>query len=245
MSQNRARDGVANDWHLVSLGRFALGGAGLVIVEATAVEERGRRTHGDLGLWNDAQTEPLARIAQFISDEGAVPGVQLGRAGRKASIRRAWPRDLPLVFRLSATDWMDGGWTVEDTIFLAKALKAEGVDMIDVSTGGIGGTPDRGRPARMTLGHAFQTPFATQVRDGADIAVMTVGMIWDAKGAEKIIADGQADMIAMARELLDDPNWPLHATAELGADERRGAWPPEAGWWLDKRDRITTKLGLR
>ncbi|MEL6792201.1 MAG: NADH:flavin oxidoreductase/NADH oxidase, partial [Pseudomonadota bacterium] len=331
---------------------------GLVYVEATAVEDRGRRTHGDLGLWNDDQIEPLARVTRFLAAEGAVPGVQLGHAGRKASERRPWhgespvnqddvvergeapwdaigpsplkvadpwplpiemteadiqgvidgfrdaarrsvdagfkvievyaahgfllhqfyspianqrtdrwggslenrcrlsvevarairearPDDLPLIFRLSATDWMESGWTPEETVELAKMLKAEGVDMIDVSTGGIGGMGGRERPALMPLGANFQVPFAAQVRREAEMPTMAVGMIWDETDAERILTDGEADMIAMARELLDHPNWPLQAMARMGIDPGYDAWPPESGWWLDKRERVVRKLGLR
>ncbi|MEM7523771.1 MAG: NADH:flavin oxidoreductase/NADH oxidase [Pseudomonadota bacterium] len=358
MSQYRAVDGHANDWHLVHLGRFALGGAGLVFAEATAVERRGRRTHGDLGLWEDAQIAPLARVAAFLKAEGSVPGLQLGHAGRKASerrpwhgespvnnedaaargeapwtaigpsalpfaenwpapdemseddiagviaafaaaaaraaaagfevievyaahgfllhqfyspianrrtdrwggslanrcrlsvevaraIRAVWPDRLPLIFRLSATDWMEGGWTPEETIDLARRLKAEGVDMIDASTGGIGGLGGRERPALMPLAENFQAPFAARIKREADMAAMAVGLIWDEAAAESLVADGEADLIALARELLDHPNWPLQAMARLGADERFAAWPPESGWWLDKRHRLCAKLGLR
>ncbi|MEM7545404.1 MAG: NADH:flavin oxidoreductase/NADH oxidase [Pseudomonadota bacterium] len=358
MSQYRAMDGHANDWHLVHLGRFALGGAGLVFVEATAVQAHGRRTHGDLGIWDDAHIAPLARVCRFLEDEGSVPGIQLGHAGRKASerrpwhgespvndedtaqrgeppwptiapsalpfadpwpvpaemteaqieeviaafrdaarrsreagfrvievyaahgfllhqfyspianrrgdqwggsldnrcrmavrvaeaIRKEWPAELPLIFRLSATDWMEGGWTVEDTVHLAKLLKSSGVDMIDCSTGGIGGMGGRERPALMPLAQNFQVPFAAEVKREADMPTMAVGLIWDADAAERIIAEGEADMIAMARELLDHPNWPLQAMARLGADERFAAWPPESGWWLDKRERLCKKLDLR
>ncbi|MEM0944182.1 MAG: NADH:flavin oxidoreductase/NADH oxidase, partial [Pseudomonadota bacterium] len=329
MSQYRAKDGYANDWHLVHLGRFALGGAGLVYAEATAVEDRGRRTHGDLGLWEDAQIEGLARLTRFLEAEGTVPGIQLGHAGRKASerrpwhgespvnadditergeapwetigpsalpfadpwpvpaemtedqihsvieafgqaarraaeagfriievyaahgfllhqfyspianrredrwggsfenrcrmcvevarsIRRRWPDGLPLAFRLSATDWMEGGWTGEDTVGLARLLAAEGVDMIDCSTGGIGGMGGRERPALMPLAENFQVPYAAQVRTDAGVPTMAVGLIWDAAAAERIVAGGEADMVALARELLDQPNWPLHARAALG-----------------------------
>ena len=266
MSQYRARDGEANDWHLVHLGRFALGGAALVFFEATAVERDGRRTHGDLGLWCESQIEHLRPVTRFLAREGAIPGIQLGHAGRKASerrpwhgetpvdaedsserdedpwtaiapspipfsegwpepakmsdrdvervigsfgdaaarshaagfkvlevyaahgflihqflspisnrrtdrwggtgqnrrrfavevarsIRRNWPDELPLAFRLSATDWLDGGIEVDDTIETAKALAAEGVDMIDCSSGGIGG---KQRPHRMTIEQAFR-----------------------------------------------------------------------------------------
>ncbi len=355
MSQYRAKDGAANDWHMVHLGRFALGGAGLVFAEATAVEPEGRRTHGDLGLWTDAHAEKLKPIAAFLEAEGAVPGIQLGHAGRKASERRPWhgetpvdaedeklrgeapwaaiapsalpyadgwptptemteadiervieafgtsagraieagfkfievyaahgflqhqflsplanmrqdawggteegrrrfavetakairnaiPDHIPLSFRLSATDWVDGGLEVEHTIATASALKAAGVDIIDCSTGGIGG---RERPRRMELAQGFQVPFAAQVKDGADMATMAVGFLWDADVCEEIIASGKADMVALARELLADPNWPNRVAADLGADENHELWPEEAGWWLMKRDRLSKKLGLR
>ena len=355
MSQYRAVDGYANDWHMVHLGRFAMGGAGLIYAEATAVERDGRRTHGDLGLWDDAQIEGLKPITKFISGEGAIPGIQLGHAGRKASERRPWhgetpvdeqdaadrdeapwpacapspipyaegwpapdemteedilrviqsfgqaarradtagfkiievyaahgflvhqflspianqrqdrwggspenrrrfavevarairanwPRGYPLAFRLSATDWVDGGLEVEETVQTARALKAVGVDMIDCSTGGIGG---KDRPRRMVIEQGFQAPFAGQVRQQAGMATMAVGFLWDAAFCEKIVSSGQADMVALARELLDDPNWPLHAAAALGQGDGHALWPIEAGWWLMKRDRLLRKLGLR
>lgn len=355
MSQYRAQDGHANQWHMVHLGRFALGGAGLVFAEATAVEADGRRTHGDLGLWNDGQIDRLQPICAFLEAEGSVPGIQLGHAGRKASERRPWhgetpvddedvasrgeapwpgiapsaipyadgwptphemsdddiarviaafasaarravaagfkfieiyaahgflvhqflspisntrqdrwgadaegrrrfaaevasairnviPDSMPLSFRLSATDWIDGGLEVEETIEAAKALKAAGVDMIDCSTGGIGG---RQRPQRMKLGQGFQVPFAEQIRHGAGLPTMAVGFLWDAKVCEEAVRSGQADMVALARELLLDPNWPNRAAAELGADDTHGLWPVETGWWLMKRQRLCEKLGLR
>jgi len=355
MSQYRARDGYANDWHLVHLGRFAMGGAGLVFAEATAVSRDGRRTHGDLGLWEDGQIEPLARVARFIKAEGAVPGIQLGHAGRKAAerrpwdgetpldaadahargeapwpalapsaipyaegwptpremsegeihatierfglaarraldagfkvievyaahgflihqclspianrrsdrwggsvenrrrfavevaqaIRRHWPAALPLIFRLSVTDWLDGGIEPEETVGTAKALSAAGVDMIDCSTAGIGG---KERPRRMTIAQGFQIPFAARVKQEAGMPVMGVGFLWDPAECERIVSEGRADLLALARELLDDPNWPLHAAARLGADADHRMWPPEFGWWLMKRDRLLTKLGLR
>ena len=355
MSQYRAIDGYSNDWHLVHLGRFALGGAGLVYCEATAVEKDGRRTHGDLGLWEDAQIDGLIRTSKFMSDEGAVPGIQLAHAGRKASerrpwhgetpvdesdvaerneepwqavapssipyaegwpsplemaepdiervirsfgdaarrsleagfkiievyaahgflihqflspianhrtdkwggtpenrrrfaievarsIRSEWPEAYPLAFRLSATDWLDGGIELEEACETARALKAEGVDMIDCSSGGIGG---KDRPQRMTIEQGFQIPFAAQVRKEADIATMGVGFLWEPEVCEKMVSSGQADMIALAREILDDPNWPLHASAKLGVNEKHRLWPIESGWWLDKRNRLIAKLGLR
>ncbi|MCG8695306.1 MAG: NADH:flavin oxidoreductase/NADH oxidase, partial [Minwuiales bacterium] len=123
-----------------------------------------------------------------------------------------------------------------------KALGTAGVDMIDCSTGGIGG---RERPRRMTIEQGFQVPFAAQVRREAEMATMAVGFLWDAEECEAVVTDGSADMVALARELLDDPNWPLHAAAALGADENHQMWPPESGWWLMKRARLVEKLGLR
>ncbi|MEM7067385.1 MAG: NADH:flavin oxidoreductase/NADH oxidase [Pseudomonadota bacterium] len=355
MSQYRAKDGYANQWHLVHLGRFALGGAGLVFAEATAVERDGRRTHGDLGLWEDGQVEKLSEIANFIESEGSIPGIQLGHAGRKASERRPWhnetPLDeedltergeapwtsiapspipyadgwpapqemgdtdiyrviqsfgdaarrsleagfkiievyaahgflvhqflspisnqrtdrwggtlenrirfavevaksiranwsdnLPLTFRLSATDWLDGGLEIAEAIEISAALKEAGVDLIDCSTGGIGG---KERPRRMALEQGFQVPFAAEIREKAGISTMGVGFLWDAAVCEQMISEGNVDMIALARELLDDPNWPHHAARELGLNQDHELEPVEAGWWLMKRDRVVKKLGLR
>lgn len=355
MSQYRAKDGYANHWHMVHLGRFAMGGAGLVFAEATAVEKDGRRTHGDLGLWEDGQAEALASTVRFLEAEGAVPGVQLGHAGRKASerrpwhgetpvdqtdeaergeapwpaiapsaipyadgwpapaemteadirrviesfgtaagralnagfkvievyaahgflvhqflspisnqrtdawggspenrrrfavevaqsIRRSWPYHLPLLFRLSVTDWLDGGIETEDTVEIARALKAAGVDMIDCSTAGIGG---KERPKRMTIEQGFQVPFATEVANQADIPVMGVGFLWDPAVIDSLVRDGKVSMVALAREVLDDPNWPLHAARALEVDPDHSLWAPEFGWWLEKRARVVRKLGLR
>lgn len=354
MSQYRAKNGRVNDWHLVHLGRFALGGAGLVYCEATAVEDRGRRTHGDLGIWSDTHTEGHARIARFLTEEGAVPGIQLGHAGRKASERRpwhgetpvdekdkalrsevpwqavapsalpfsegwpvphelttaeicsiveafrlaaqrsldagyrvievyaahgflihqfyspianrrtdeyggdfvgrtrlarevarairdVWPEDRVLAFRLSATDWLDDGWTGDDTVELARALKQDGVDMIDCSTAGIGGV---GYRPHLPVARGFQIPFAERIRREANMPAMAVGLIWNPAEAEAAITEGRADMIALAREMLNNPNWPLHAARTLGADPNFSMWKPEFGWWLDKRQRAIDKLGL-
>lgn len=355
MSQYRSLDGFVNDWHKVHLGRFAMGGAGLVYTEATAVERDGRRTAGDLGLWTDDQIPGLASIATFLRQEGSVPGIQLSHAGRKASerrpwhsetpidsedielrgeypwqaiapspipyadgwptptemteaeiqrvidsfgeaarrsaeagfeiievyaahgflvhqflspisnlrtdrwggeaanrqrfaveiarsIRSQWPAEFPLAFRLSATDWLEGGLEIEDTISTAQALKEAGVDMIDCSSGGISG---KKRPRRMLIEQGFQAPFAQQVHEQADIATMAVGFLWDPEFCEELIAGGGVEMIALAREVLSDPNWPLHAAAELGESDSYEDWPVEVGWWLNKRQRLIHKLGLR
>ena len=355
MSQYRAHDGLANDWHLVHLGRFALGGAGLVFCEATAVQAQGRRTHGDLGIWSDAHIEGLAVVARFLEREGAVAGIQLGHAGRKASerrpwhgetpvdaedlaqrgespwpamgpsaipyaegwpvpaemtvgdikdvvqafrdaaerahragfraievyaahgfllhqfyspianqrrdayggglegrcrlanevaaaIREVWPEEYPLVFRLSLTDWRPDGWQIDDAIHLARRLKEFGVDAIDCSTGGISG---RERPQGMTLEHGYQLPLAARVRKGAGIATIGVGLLWDPKLMDRAIQQGDVDLVALARELLENPNWTLRAARELGADEDHQMWHPEFGWWLEKRARALRRLGLR
>ena len=351
MSQYAAVDGLPTDWHLPHLSRFALGGAGLVFTEATAVEQRGRRTHGDLGLWNDAQVEPLRRIAMAIQGLGAKAGIQLGHAGRKASERRPWhgesplddedtaargeppwpalapsplpyragwptpaamddaamravadafaqaaqradragfdaielyaghgfllhqflspvanvrdddyggsfenrarfplevvdavrahwPDAKPLFVRLSVIDWVEGGLTLDDSVAIAELLGARGVDVFDCSTGGIGG--DTGRQ-RIPVGPAFQAPYAKPFRDAGHHS-MAVGLIRTAHEAEAILQAGQADLVALAREMLNDPNWPLHAAGELGLDEDFERWPPAFGWWLNRRAKALARL---
>jgi 2,4-dienoyl-CoA reductase-like NADH-dependent reductase (Old Yellow Enzyme family) len=318
MCQYSATDGVANDWHLVHLGSRAVGGAGLVIVEATAVAPEGRITPGCLGLWGEQHIEPLARIAKFVKEHGAVAGIQIAHAGRKASadlpwnggahlsdaqggwetiapsaipfgddlpkipramtetdilrvqndfvataqralaagfnflelhaahgylfneflsslanqrtdqyggsfenrvrflldtaraVRKVWPDHLPLAVRISAIDWMPGGWQIEDSIALAKLLKAEGVDLVDCSSGGV--VPD----AKITVVPGYQVPFAEQVRRGADIPTAAVGFITEPKQADDIVRSGQADLVLLARQMLVDPYWPAHAAKALG-----------------------------
>lgn len=327
MCQYSAVDGFANDWHLVHLGSRAVGGAGLVVIEATAVVPEGRISPDDLGLWSDEQVDALARITRFIEAQGSVAGVQLAHAGRKAStwrpwsgkhgtvpaseggwapvgpssiafdpehsapieldkagidkvvhafveatrraqaagfkvvevhaahgyllhqflsplsnrrtdeyggsfdnrcrlllevveaVRQAWPAELPLFVRLSATDWVDDGWNEEDTIELARRLKALEVDLIDVSSGGTAAN------AEIPIGPGYQTQFAERVRRDAAIATGTVGMITEAVQAEHILRTGQADLIFLARELLRDPYWPLHAADFL--KDKQVPWPAQ------------------
>lgn len=347
MCQYSALDGVANDWHFAHLARFALGGAGIVFVEATAVQREGRITHGDLGLWSDEQIPPLKRIAEFLKTQGAVPAIQLAHAGRKASMQRpwhgngplddtdrargetawrivapsalamdggwlvpaaldraemtrlredfrraalraleagfevvevhgahgylinswlsplanrrddayggdragrmrlpleivetvraAWPASRPMFFRVSAVDGVDGGWTLEDTIVLAGELKARGVDVIDCSSGGIAGSATA---ARIPRAPGFQVPFAERVRRETGIKTMAVGLILEPRQAEMILHNHQADLVAIGREALYDPNWPLHAEQALTGDSADFAqWPVQAGWWLERRAR--------
>jgi 2,4-dienoyl-CoA reductase-like NADH-dependent reductase (Old Yellow Enzyme family) len=318
MCQYSAEDGVANDWHYVHLGSRAVGGAGIVIVEATGVAPEGRITPGCMGLWSEKHIEPLARIAKFVKAHGAVAGIQIAHAGRKASahlpwnggahlsaaqggwgiiapsaiafgdnltkvpramteadiarvqnefvatanralaaafeflelhaahgylfneflsplanqrtdkyggsfenrvrflldttraVRKVWPDNLPLAVRISAIDWKEGGWQIEDSIALAKLLKTEGVDLVDCSSGGI--VPD----AKITVVPGYQVPFAEKVRHGANIATAAVGFITEPKQAEDIIASGRADLVLLARQFLRDPYWPAHAARTLG-----------------------------
>jgi 2,4-dienoyl-CoA reductase-like NADH-dependent reductase (Old Yellow Enzyme family) len=357
MCQYSADDGLANDWHFVHLGRFALGGAGIVMVEATAVAKDGRITHGDMGLWSDAHIAPLARIAAFVRDHGAVPAIQLAHAGRKASMQRpwfgngplnaddflrgetpwdivapsalpleegwitphaltddeltelrdayraaieraikagfdivelhmahgylmhsflsplsnkrgdkygggragrmrlplevvetaraSWPTDKPMFVRISSVDGLDGGWTLDDSVAFARELKARGVDVIDCSSGGLTGSATA---ARIPRGYGFQLPFAARIRKEAGIPTMAVGLIVHPQQAEDALAEGAADLIAIAREAMFDPNWPLHAEMALGAAEGEtygeifSSWPKQAGWWLERREPGLRKL---
>jgi len=318
MCEYSSDDGFANDWHLVHLGSRAVGGAGLVVTEAAAVEPRGRISPADLGIWKDAHIEMLARIARFIREQGAVPGIQLAHAGRKAStrvpweggtvvpeseggwqtvapspipfrpgepapaefsksdiraiveafaaatrravaagfqvveihgahgylineflsplsnhradayggafdgrirfalevataVRGAWPDSLPLFMRISAIDWVEDGWQIEDSVELARRLRPLGVDLIDCSSGGL--VPH----AKVRLGPAYQTPFADRIRRESGILTGAVGMITEPDQADAIISAGQADIVLLAREFLRDPFWPLHAAKALGA----------------------------
>ena len=320
MCQYSSVDGFANDWHFVHLGNRAVGGAALVMTEATAVLPEGRISPQDLGLWKDEQIEMIARIFRFVEEEGAAPGMQLAHAGRKAStsppwqggnavaeddggwrpifaptaeafdaddivpeeidragigrvvaaffdatkraeiagakmieihaahgyllheflsplsnrrtdeyggsfdnrtralrevtsaVRNAWPERYPLAVRISATDWVEGGWDVEQSIALARELKQLGVDLLDCSSGGA--VPR----AKIPLGPGYQVPFAERIRRETDIATAAVGMITEPQQANGIIESGQADMVFLARELLRDPYWPLHAASQLGVD---------------------------
>lgn len=323
MCQYSSRDGFANDWHLVHLGSRAVGGAALVCAEASAVEPRGRITPWDLGIWDDAHVDMLGRIARFVRENGAVPGIQLAHAGRKAStprpwekgtnvppdrggwepvgaspiafgpgyatprgleleeiadvvaafasgarralaagfeaaeihaahgyllhsflsplsnrrsdryggsfenrvrlvlevteaVRAVWPDHLPLIVRLSTTDWADGGWDVDGSVALAKLLQERGVDLIDCSSAGL--VPG----AKIPVGPGYQVPAAARVRREAGVPVAAVGLITDAQQAEAILQAGEADLVAIAREELRDPYFPLHAALVLGDDVQ---WP--------------------
>lgn len=319
MCQYSATDGFANDWHLVHLGSRAVGGAGLIIMEATAVVPEGRITPADLGLWKDEQIAALSRITTFIKAQGAVPGIQLAHAGRKAScaapwkggkqlaaedggwqivapsavpfeegtmlplemsvtaitqltkdfasaakrareagfkvveihaahgyllhefysplsnsrtdayggsfdnrirlllevvaaVQTEWPKDLPLFVRISATDWVEGGWSVADSVELASRLQKAGVDLIDCSSGGNIGY------AKIPVAPGYQVPFASQIRQETGILTGAVGMITTAEQADAIITKEEADLVLIARESLRDPYFPLRAASQLQQD---------------------------
>ncbi|KQW53045.1 oxidoreductase [Nocardioides sp. Root1257] len=325
MCQYSAVDGVPNDWHLVHLGSFARGGAGLVFTEATAVAPEGRISPEDAGLWNDEQQAAWSRIVEFVHGQGATAGIQLAHAGRKAStysgftaergavaeddggwrpvgpspepypglhddpepldavgiarvvtafgdaavravaagfdvlevhaahgyllheflsplsnqrtdeyggsfdhrvrlvlevvreVRSRVDDGVPLVVRLSATDWVEGGWSDDDTVRLAGLLRDAGVDLVDTSSGG-------NAPVRIEVGPGYQVPFARRIRTEAGIPSGAVGLITEPKQAEEIIADGSADVVLLGRELLRDPHWPLRAAYELDVDAGE-LWP--------------------
>lgn len=349
MCQYSAHEGHMDDWHLVHLGRFAIGGAGIVFAEATAVQKCGRITHGCPGLWSDSQIPGHARVAQFLSRNGAIPAVQLGHAGRKAgmqrpwygngplneddfargdmpwtpvgasavpvsdgwpvpheltvpeiqnliddyvsaarraleagykiaevhgahgylvhsflspisnrrtdeyggdlqgrmrlaleitdAVRAVWPDDLPVFFRTSAVDGMEGGWTLDDTVVLARSLKVLGVDVVDCSSSGIAGAATAGKGQKRQPG--FQVPYAARVRSEADIKTMAVGLITHPVQGESILEAGSADLIAIAREALVNPMWALHAARDLGADTDFRTWPEQSGWWLAGREKTS------
>ena len=351
MCQYSAKDGQVTDWHLVHLGKFAQGGAGIVFVEATAVEKRGRITHGDTGIWEDAQIQGLARISSFIKANGATPALQLAHAGRKASmarpwygngpltqadldrgdkpwgivaptakpvgegwigprklqadelqnlketyrqatrrahaagfdilevhaahgyllhsflsplanegpleqrmrfplevakvVRDAWPAQKPMFVRVSSVDDVEGGWSIEDTVRFSQELKAIGVDVIDCSSGGILGSATAATRVLLPRVPGFQLPFAERIRKEAGLKTMAVGLILTPQQAEEALAAGRADLIAIGREALWDPNWPVHAAQALGADPEFEGWPVQYGWWLTRREALLRKQGFR
>ena len=325
MCQYSAQDGMAGDWHFVHYSTRAVGGAGLIVTEAAAVTPEGRISPADIGLWNDLQIEPLARIVRFAREQGCPMGVQLAHAGRKASvgrgwevqttlaekdggwpivgpspvpfsnehatpaeldatglrkivdrfaaaagrahaagfsaievhaahgyllhqflsplanqrvdnyggsfanrirllmevtqtIRAAWPERLPLIVRLSATDWVDSGWSIEESIELCRLLKAQGVDLINVSSAGV--APG----AEIPIGPGYQTEFAERIRREAGIPTAAVGLITSPTQADHIVRTGQADIVLLGREILRNPYWPMHAAHELG---HAAAWPTQ------------------
>jgi 2,4-dienoyl-CoA reductase-like NADH-dependent reductase (Old Yellow Enzyme family) len=345
MAMYSAHDGFADDFHLVHLGRFALGGAGLIFIEATAITAQGRITSGCNGLWLDAQVPHLKRITDFLHRFGSAAGMQLAHSGWKGSTRRpwhggtrldaedvklrgeqawpiisvadesfdgaapgptaltegdlsalldqykdatrraiaagfdvleihaahgyllhsflspiantrddryggsienrmrfplqvveavraAWPDHKPLFVRISAVDGVDVGWTIEDSVVFAKGLAARGVDLVDCSTGGMKLPRDKNLVARTP---GFQVPFAARIRNDAQVATMAVGLILEPKQAEAILASGAADLIALAREMLANPNFPAQAALELEGPSGWKLWSDQYRYWLERR----------
>lgn len=345
MCQYSAHDGMFADWHFANYSKYALGRPGAVILEATAVEAIGRITHGCLGIWDEPHADAIKPIVDFMKGQGVVPGIQLGHAGRKASIQRPWhgnaaltdadaargdlpwevigpsavpagdgwlvPREMshadiarviglfvdaarradrigmelielhaahgylaqqflsplsnkrtdsyggslqnrmrfllemveavrpvwpdakPLFVRISAVDGFEGGWEIGDSVVLARQLKALGVDVIDCSSGG---NAAAGATASSSLrGPGFQVPYAEQIRRETGIMTMAVGLILDGSQAEDILQNGQADLVAIAREAIHDPFWPRHQAQKMGVDLDFAQWPEQYGWWLERR----------
>jgi 2,4-dienoyl-CoA reductase-like NADH-dependent reductase (Old Yellow Enzyme family) len=345
MSQYSAVDGAPTDWHLVHLGKFASGGAGIVFCEETSVSERSRKTYDCPGIYTDAQAKAWKRVTDFIRTQGAASAIQLGHAGRKVAtrapwdgfaplgaadaangrppwsglapspipfkegamapkemdrddikyviqahvdaakrsldagfdiceihgahgyiiqqflspitnkrtdayggdmegrmrfglelieaVRDAWPADRPLFFRGSCVDGRGGAWSLEDTIVLAAALKERGVDVFDCSSGGIDGPLTLHVVPRVP---GYHVPFAKRIREETGIPTMAVGLIREAEQAEGYLQAGDCDFVALAREFMWDPNWPVHAAAKLGVPDPHNLLPRSYAWWLQKRE---------
>ena len=238
MRQYSAKDGVPNDWHRVHLGALALGGAGLVVAEAIAVAHEGRITPSCTGLWNDSQVEAFRTITRFIESHGAVPGIQIAYAGRKASANRArfiletlgavrevWPERLALTARLGVIDYVEREQLLDESIELVRRMKAGGLDLIDVSMGF--NTPDISQvPWRE---HGFLVPIAHRIRREAGIPVATSWNTSDPRKADGFIRDEQVDVVMLAKAMLDDPHWPYHAARALGRATPETLLPKQYG----------------
>jgi 2,4-dienoyl-CoA reductase-like NADH-dependent reductase (Old Yellow Enzyme family) len=352
MSQYLAVDGNLTDWHLVHLGQFAIGGAGIVCSEETAVEARGRRTHNCAGLYTDAHVRGYRRITDFLKDLGAVPAIQLGHSGRRGAVRSpwegrkpldqvdaasgrapwttisssaiahapgraapialdrqeikevvqawrdaarravdagfdiveihgahgylinqflspianrrtdgyggdlqgrirfalelveavrtAWPADKPLFIRVSVVDGKGGHWDIDDTVTFAKELKARGVDAIDCSSGGLEG--DSSLPAVPKHVPGYHLVYSEHVRREADIKTVVVGLITEPNQAEAVLSEGQADIVAIAREMLCDPYWPVHAAKALGLRDWLNVLPENYAFRLYPREEERERL---
>lgn len=353
MNQHRAVDGMADDGLLVHLGKFALGGFGIVTTEATAVERTGRIAYGDLGIWSDDHIAGLKRVTGFVREHGALAAIQLGHSGRKGSSQRPWegfgplgeadakrgetawplvsptaealgdghvvpteldragidsvvasfaaaaaradaagfdiveihgghgyliasflspvintrrdgyggdfagrvrfahevvraararwPAHKPLFFRMSSVDGHPQGWTLDDSIRLAKMLREAGVDLIDCSSGGLRQSTALENAHRQP---GYQVDYAATIRREAGIATGAVGLILDAHQAEAILAAGQADLVILGRQALYDPYWPHHAAQALGVDRDFRSWDVSAGWWLARRRAGLEAIGI-
>lgn len=344
MAMYVAEEGELNDFHLAHYSKFAMGGAGLVTVEQTAVSRRGRITNGCLGLWCESQVPAFRRLTDLIHSFGSKAAIQINHGGRKASAQRAWqgngalteedlargeelwqpegpsdqpfaegwpvpeamslerisalrqefvatalmaqqagfdivelhmahgyllqsfltplankrtdayggslenrmrlpleiardvraalPPEMPIFARISATDWIEGGWTLEDSIVLAGRLKDIGIDLVDCSSGGnlLRGATN----SNLARGPLYQVPFAKEIRRQVGIPTMAVGMIRTGAEAEQVLRDGHADLVAIGRQMLFNPFWVQHYAQEIGVDPAFSRWPEPYGWWLSK-----------
>lgn len=347
MSQYCSVDSKPTDWHLVHLGKFAMGGAGIVFVEETSVEKGASKTYSCPGIYDAGQAKAWRRITDFIHTQGALTAIQLGHAGRKVAtrvpwegfaplteedaklgrppwrgyapspipfregaivpkemdrddikrvieshvtaakhsldagfdiceihgahgyiiqqflspitnhrkdsyggdiqgrmrfgleiveaVRATWPQDRPLFFRTSCVDGKGGAWSMDDTVVLARELKARGVDVVDCSSGGIEGPLTLAVVPRVP---GYHVPFAEQLRRDADVPTMAVGLITEAAQAESYLQAGQCDLIALAREMMWNPNWPAHAAKALGGIDPLNLLPPNYAWWLRRREDV-------
>ena len=352
MCQYSSEDGGPTDYHLVHLGQFAMGGAGIVFCEETAVEARGRKSYHCAGIYRDAHVPQYRRINDFIRTHGAIPAIQIGHGGRKGSgcspwegyrpltaedakeghapwqtvsasalpaseaapaphaldlheiretianwreaalraldagydllevhaahgylihqflsplanrrtdayggdlegrmrlcleiveaVRRVWPSDRPLFMRVSAVDGSNGVWSLDDTVTLVREAKTRGVAVVTTSSGGIAG-PGTATPVPRVPG--YHVPYAERVRREAAVMTVAVGLITEARHAEEILQKGQADLIALARELLWNPHWPAHAARELGVPDYLDLLPRGYAWWLKRREDIRRLTG--
>jgi 2,4-dienoyl-CoA reductase-like NADH-dependent reductase (Old Yellow Enzyme family) len=161
------------------------------------------------------------------------------------AVRAAWPQDKPLFVRVSSIDDVEGGWSIEDTVLFSKHLKQAGVDVVDCSSGGILGSATAATKTLVPRVPGFQVPFAERIRKEAGVMTMAVGLILTPQQAEEALAAGRADLIAVGREALYDPNWPLHAALALGVDPEFARWPVQYGWWLTRREGLLKKAGFR
>lgn len=353
MNQHWARDGYADDWLLVHLGKFALGGFGIVMTEATAIERDARIAYGDLGIWSDDHIPGLRRVCDFVRSVGAIPAIQIGHSGRKGAsqrpwqgfgplteqnakdgepawplvsptrealgpghvvpdqlssdgigevlnsyaqaaaradaadfdilevhaghgyliasflspiintrndayggdlsgrmrfalevaeaVRLCWPMNKPLFYRISSVDGHPDGWKIEDSIIFARELKRRGVDVIDCSSGGLRQSTALENSTRHP---GYQVPYSSEIRRGAEIATVAVGLILDGRQAEDILAAGHSDFVALGRQALYDPFWAHHAAQQLGFDPIFEKWSVSAGWWLAKRKAGLAEIGL-
>ena len=247
MCQYSSDEGGPSDWHLVHLGKFALGGAAVVFCEETAVEMRARKTYGCAGIYSDAHVPMYRRITgfnQFLSPlanqrtdayGGDLSGRMRFALELTEAVRAVWPQDKPLWFRVSAVDGDNGAWAIDDTVALVRELKSRGVNAVSCSSGGINGPLNYAIVPRQP---GFQVPYAERVRRDTGITTCAVGLITEPEHAEDILQRGQADLIAMAREFMYNPNWPVHAARTLGVSDYLDLLPTEYAWWLKRREKI-------